>query len=483
MLNKKFVINIIGLVLVFEAFFMLISAFVSAIYGESDLIPLLLSTLITFVIGGGAWFFSRNASKDLGKGEGFIVVSFVWVFMSVFGALPFIFNGDIPRFTDAFFEAMSGFTTTGASVLSDIEAVPHGVLFWRSTTHLIGGMGILVLAVAILPYFGFGGMQLYNAEAAGVTNDKLHPRITQTAKSLWGIYMLLILVQTIFLLFGGMSLFDALCHSFGTVASGGFSTKNDSIISYSPYIQYVIIVFMFFAGTNFTLFYFLWKGKFKKIVHNKELQIYSLVLIVSSVVIAVTLSLSASAAEYEKNFRDALFQVTSIVTSTGFVTADYTIWHPALTYIIFLLMFAGASTGSTSGGIKIMRHHILIKNTMLEFKRMIHPSAVVPLKIRDKVIQKEIVYKVLAFVMMYFVIFVMGSLVLTFFGMDMDSSMGAAATTMGGIGPGLGTVGPMNNFAAVPEGAKWVLSFLMLLGRLELFSVLILFSPEFWKNS
>lgn len=442
----------------------------------------LYAALITFSFGFFPWLLTRNVKKDLIKREGYIVVTLVWVLMSVFGSLPFIFSGYIPRFTDAFFETISGFTTTGASILEDIEALPHGVLFWRSTTHFIGGMGIIVLAVAILPYFGFGGMQLYNAEAAGVTNDKLHPRITQTAKSLWGIYVSLILLETVFLMFGGMPLFDALCHSFGTIASGGFSTKNTSLAEYSPYIQYVVVLFMIFAGTNFTLFYFAWKGKWEKIKQNGEFKIYLYIIGIVSLVVAVSLIFTQHYG-IEKAFRDSLFQVVSILTSTGFATADYTVWHGALTFIFFILMFSGACAGSTSGGIKIMRHNILIRNSMLEFKRMTHPLAVISLRINKKVIPKEVVFKVLAFVMIYMIIFSLGSLSLTFLGLEFDAAMGAAATTMGGIGPGLGSVGPVSNFAHVTIAGKWILSLLMLLGRLELFSVLILFSPEFWRNN
>jgi len=480
MLNKKFILNSLGLILVFESLFMLLCVGVSLIYGDGDVSALLISFGITFTTGSLCWLLNRNIEKDLLKRESFIIVTLVWVVMSIFGSLPYIFSDTIPRFTDAFFETISGFTTTGASVVNDIEALPHGILFWRSITHLVGGMGIIVLAVAILPFFGFGGMQLYSAEAAGVTNDKLHPRITQTAKSLWGIYVFLVLAETVFLMFGGMPLFDALCHSFGTIASGGFSTKNDSIAGYSPYIQYVIIVFMIFAGTNFALFFFVWKGNWKKLTSNVELKIFLVIIVIVSLFIGVILFFNSNQS-FEASIRDALFQVSSVITSTGFVTADYTAWHPYLTFIIFVLMFSGACVGSTSGGIKIFRHLILFKNIKIEFKKMSHPLAIVPLKIGKKMVPHEIVYKVLAFLVLYMVIYTAGTLLMTIVGLDMDSSLGAVATCMGGIGPGLGVVGPINNFFSIPETGKWILSLLMLLGRLELFSVLILFSPNFWK--
>lgn len=481
MLNIRFIINLFGLILVFESLFMLLCAGVAFYYGEPDVVAFLQSAAVTFLSGATSWSLTRKVKQDMIKREGYIVVTLVWVVISVFGGLPYLFSGAVTSFTDAFFETISGFTTTGASIFKDVEVLPHGILMWRSITHFLGGMGVVVLAVAILPYFGFGGMQLYSAEAAGVTHDKLHPRITQTAKSLWGIYMFLIGLEIFFLLIGGMPLFDSICHSFGTLASGGFSTKNASLAAYSPYLQYVVIVFMILAGTNFTLFYFIWKNQYQKVRNNGEFQVYLRIIGVATLIIGVSLYFIHGMG-VEESFRAALFQVTSIITSTGFATADYTIWHPALTFLIFLLMFSGACAGSTSGGIKIMRHHIMFRNSKLEFKRMIHPMAVIPLKIKGVVISKEIVYKVLAFVMMYMMIFSIGSILLTFFGMDIDSAMGASATTMGGIGPGLGTVGPISNYSEVHVAGKWVLSVLMLLGRLELFSVLILFSPAFWKN-
>lgn len=482
MLNKKFIINLMGSVLMFESLFMLLCGGVALMYGEGDFSVLLISSLITFLVGVVSWFPTRNVSTDLIKREGFIVVSLVWVLMSVFGALPYVIGGYIPSYTDAFFETISGFTTTGASILTDIEALPHGILFWRSMTHFIGGMGIIVLAIAIMPYFGFGGMQLYNAEASGVTNEKLHPRITQTAKSFWGIYVGLVLLQTVVMLFGGMNLFESLCHSFGTLASGGFSPKNTSIAEYSPFIQYVVILFMILAGTNFTIHYFILNGKWSRIKSNSELWVFLSIIGVATVIIALFLNMGEKYA-LERAFRSAMFQVVSILTTTGFVTDDYTAWPQYLSFIIFMLMFSGGCAGSTAGGIKVMRHNILFRNSMLEFRRMTHPQGIIPLRIGGKVIPKEVVFTVLAFVILYIIIFVIASLVLTFMGLSWESAMGASATCMAGIGPGFGEIGnPVGNFALTPMAGKWLLSFLMLLGRLELFSFLILFSPEFWRN-
>jgi trk system potassium uptake protein TrkH len=482
MLNWRFIFRFMGLILIFIGIAMMLCSIVSVIYAEDDFKALVFAGFVTIVFGFAAWFFNRNDLGQMLKHEGFMVVTLVWVLISVFGALPFVMSGYIPSFTDAFFETMSGFTTTGASILVDIEALPHGLLFWRSTTHLLGGMGVIVLAIAVLPYFGFGGMQLYNAEASGISSEKLHPRITQSARVFWGIYLGLVALETIFLLFGQMPLFEALCHSFGTIASGGFSPKNNSIAGYSAYIQYVIIVAMLCGGTNFALWYYMLNRKWDKVKVNNELRVYLGVVIMASLLITLFL-IFKNHLPTEKAFRDALFQVTSIVTSTGFITADYMQWHPFTIYLLFVLMFSGASVGSTSGGIKIMRHNILFRNSILEFKRMLHPQAVIPLRIGDKVITSEIVTTVLAFVILYLMIFTASSLVLTMLGVPWDSSMGACATTMGGIGPGLGSMGgPVGNFAAVPVAGKWILSFLMLIGRLELFSVLVLFSPNFWSN-
>ncbi len=464
-----------------ESVFMILCALMAFFYCEGDLGCFLKSAIITIAVGGILFLITKNHKTEIHKREAFLVVSLVWVFFSIFGALPYWIGSYVPSYTNAFFETISGFTTTGASVISDIESLPHGILFWRSLTHLLGGMGILVLTVAILPIFGFGGMAMFNAEAAGVTVDKLHPRIKETAKRLWGIYMLLIALEIIFLMLGDMGLFDAVCHSFGTLASGGFSTKNDSIMGYSTYIQYVIIFFMFLAGVNFTLHYFAIKGNLKKVIQNQEFKVYFGLILLITAIITLTLTLK-NHLPLEHSFRDALFQVVSVITSTGFVSADYTAWPSYLWMLIFGLMFTGACVGSTSGGVKILRHLLLFKNSFLEFKRMIHPAAVIPVRYNNEAIGKDIIFKIQAFVVLYFIIFFASTIVLAFLGLDFISAMGAVATTMGGIGPGLGKVGPVDNFAMLPNAAKWVLSFLMLLGRLELFTLLIIFVPAFWKN-
>ena len=481
-MNLKIIIKVLGFLLLVEGVAMLIALIVAILYNGSDIQAFLISAGVNIGVGGLILAGSRNAKKEIGKREGFIIVTMVWVVFSFFGSFPYMLSGSIPGFSNAFFETISGFTTTGSSVLNDIESLPHGILFWRSMTQWLGGMGIIVLSLAILPVFGIGGMQLFMAEVPGPTPDKINPRITQTAKTLWVIYMLFTLVETLLLWLGGMSLFDAICHSLTTMATGGFSTKQASIAHWSsPFIQYVIVFFMFLAGTNFTLSYMFIRGKFSSLFKDEEFKYYSIFILVFTAIITVGL-LITSQLGVESAFRESLFQVVSILTTTGFATADYLVWHPFLTILIFALFFFGGSAGSTGGGIKIMRIVILAKNGYYELKRLIHPHAVIPVKFNKHSVDSKIITNVLAFFMLYMVIFFMSSILFTLIEPDMDSSLGAVATSLGNIGPGLGTVGPAENFYHISSAGKWFLSFLMLLGRLELFTVLVLFSRSFWKK-
>jgi trk system potassium uptake protein TrkH len=481
-MNLKIVVRVLGFLLFVEGVAMLLALAVSLIYGEHDIPAFLTSAGISIGIGGIIILLTKKAVKDIGKREGFIIVSLVWIVFSFFGSLPYILSGSIPNFTNAFFETISGFTTTGSSILNDIEALPHGILFWRSITQWLGGMGIIVLSLAILPVFGIGGMQLFMAEVPGPTPDKISPRIRQTAKTLWVIYLGFTVAETILLWIGGMSLFDSVCHSFTTMATGGFSTKQASLAHWSsPFIQYVVVIFMFFAGTNFTLSYIAIKGKFKAVLKDEEFKYYGLFVIGFTIIIFIGL-LVTSTMGTEQAFRDALFQVVSIVTTTGFATSDYLQWAPILTILIFALFFFGGSAGSTGGGIKIMRIVLLIKNSYYELRRMIHPHAIIPVKFNKHSVDSKIITNVLAFFMLYFIIFAFSTIIFTLIEPDLESSMGAVATCLGNIGPGLGNVGPAENFVHVHPAGKWFLSFLMLLGRLELFTVLVLFSPTFWKE-
>jgi len=443
---------------------------------------LITSGLITIITGIVLWYYTRKARKNIGRREGYLIVSSAWIVISLFGTLPYILSGSIPDFTNAFFETISGFTTTGASILTDIESVPKGILFWRSITQWLGGMGIIVLSIAILPLLGIGGMQLFVAEMPGITPDKLHPRITQTAKRLWMIYIFFTFIETIFLMLAGMSFFDAINHAFATMATGGFSTQNASVANYSILTQYIIIAFMFLAGTNFTLHYFALHLKFKNIWKNEEFRYYLFFSLGITILVAVIWTIYGNSGTIEKTFRDSLFQVVSITTTTGFISSDYLLWPGFLWYFIFLLMFIGGSAGSTGGGIKIARHILLLKNSAVELKRSIHPQAIVPVRFNKRAVSQDIIFKVMAFFLVYITIFFVGTFLMTIVGLDFESAVGSTIASLGNIGPGIGKVGPVDNYAWIPDIGKWILSFLMLLGRLELFTVLIIFSSYFWKK-
>ena len=481
--NFKTIISILGLLWMLNGGFMLLCLPVSWYYHDGQWKALFFSGLLTLGVGFTAWILTRSKkSGQLKKRDGYLIVTLGWLSMSLCGSLPYIFSSEIPSLTDAFFETISGYTTTGASILNDIEKIGEGILFWRSLTQWIGGMGIIVLTVAILPILGIGGMELFVAEAPGVTPDKLKPRITDTAKRLWLIYLGLTGLEAILLKLGGMSYFDAINHSLTTMATGGFSTKQASIAYFSsPFVQYVIIIFMFLAGTNFTLTYFALHGKLRKVWENEEFRYYLKFTLVLAVLIA-SVVFFVSNDDLEKSFRDALFQLVSIVTTTGYVTADYTQWTFFLTIVFFMLMFIGASAGSTAGGVKVVRHVILLKNSLLELRRQLHPSAILPVRLNKKAVSAGITFNVMAFMIIYLMIFAGGSIVLAALGHDFLTSIGAVATCLGNIGPGIGAVGPMDNFASINPVGKWLLSFIMLLGRLEIFTVMILFTPYFWTK-
>lgn len=494
-LNYKIIFHFFGLLLLFNGGFMMLATLISLIYKDGVTLNLFLAGLSTLLLGAIAMYGTKKHRKEMNKREGYIVVAFGWVVMSLTGTLPYLATEAIPSFSDAFFETMSGYTTTGASIINDIEILPEGILFWRSMTHWIGGMGIIVLAIAILPLLGVGGMQLFAAEAPGPGGDKLHPRITDTAKRLWLIYFGYTVAETILLQVAGMSFFDAINHAMSTLSTGGFSTKNSSIAHWNdnPAIQYIIIFFMFLAGTNFVLSYYLFKGNVKKIVKDDEFKLYFKFIAAFTIVAVLLIYFRADVSqstiahpmvlgESESAIRHGLFQVLAIVTTTGFVTADYTMWTPFLTVFFFGLMFLGGSAGSTSGGVKVVRHLILIKNGFLEFKRALHPNAILPVRYNTKSISKDIVFNILGFFILYMLSFIIGALVFSMFQIDFTSAVGLSASSLGNVGPALGDFGPVNNYAALPVLGKWWASFLMLLGRLELFTILILLTPFFWRN-
>lgn len=471
-----------GILLLIEGSFMLLSVPVSIIYHEQDISAILISSIFTIFVGAVVYFMFKKYPKTIGKREGYIIVSAGWVVFSIFGAIPFFLSRAIPSYTDAFFETMSGFTTTGASILTDVESLSHGLLFWRSLTQWLGGMGIIVLSLVILPVLGIGGMQLFIAEVPGPTPDKLHPRVKETAKRLWAIYFIFTMAEIILLTVGGMKLFDSICHSFATLATGGFSTKNASIGFYSsPFIHYVITLFMILAGTNFTLSYLALHLKFRPVFGNEEFRFYLSFIFIFTILITIILAITVSQ-PIEKSFRQSLFQVVSIMTTTGFTTTNYLKWIPIGSVILFALMFFGGSAGSTGGSMKIIRIVMMLKNSFLELKRLIHPNAVIPVRLNAQAVSPQIVTNVLAFSSFYIVTVMISVIIVSFMGYDLDTSFGAVSATLGNIGPGLGKVGPALNYAHFPIIGKWFLSFLMLIGRLELFTVLILFSPHFWKR-
>jgi len=460
----------VGFLLMLCGIMMCICIPFSLYHDDSELIGLVISAVLTFGTGIGLWFW--------GKSKKAILKNYL--------------TGSVENITDAVFESVSGFSTTGASILNDIESMPKSLLFWRSMTHWIGGMGIIVLTIAILPLLGVGGFQLFAAEAPGPTADKMHPRITETAKALWVTYVILTLLEAILLWIFGMTPFDAINHAMATMATGGFSTKNESIAYFTnPMIHYVIIVFMFLAGTNFTLTYFALRGSFKRILKNEEFRIYVFFVVLITLLVAVV-SMIAQSQFSEKVFRESLFQVVSIITTTGFVSADYTAWSPFIKMIFFLLFFTGACAGSTSGGVKIVRHALIFKNSVLELKRLLHPRGVIPVRFNAKAVTQEIISKILAFFLLYIIIWGTSSaimaLILSISGQYdslqvFETSIGSVIACLGNIGPAIGDVGPLDNFAHLPKVAKWFLSFLMLLGRLEVFTVLVLLTPYFWRES
>lgn len=484
-LNFPLIGRIFGILLLIESFFLFLSGVVSVIYKEHDIWAFLISTIATAGTGAFLAYQGRNFNAQIGKREGFFIVTVSWILFSLFGMLPFILSKSIPNVTDSFFETMSGFTTTGASILNNIDELPHGILFWRSIIQWLGGMGIIVFTLALMPMFSSGGIQLFNAEVPGLTHDKIRPRIQHTAKRLWYIYFVITMMCAGALWLGPMNLFDAICHSFTTLATGGYSTRQASIAYWdSAYIEYVICFFMFIAGTNFTLVYFLLTGKGDKFGKDEEFRWYLCIVAAFTIIIAVAFWLTGQAANPESTIRTSLFHVLTILTTTGFagINANYVEWGPIFWIITLIIMAFGACAGSTSGGIKIIRMMVVLKNTQNELYRQSHPNAIVPVRINKHVIAFELVTKVLAFIFVYGILVVLSVFFLTSLGIGFDTALGSSVTCVSNVGPGLGATGPAGNFAEIPAAGKWFLSFLMLVGRLELFTVLVIFTPGFWKK-
>ena len=475
------IFRVLGVLLFIESAMFLLCAAISLCYGEQDYQYFLYTILLNTLVGGVLLICSRGAENRLTRRDGYCIVTFTWFLFTLFGMLPFYFSGGIPSVTDAFFETMSGFTTTGATILDDIESLSHGLLFWRSLTQWIGGLGI-VFYYCCASYFRGRNYTTFSAEAIGVTHDKTHPRIDVMAKWLWMIYAILTVVETMLLMIGGMSFFDAVCHSFSTTATGGYSTKQASVAYWnSPFIEYVIAIFMILSGINFSLYFMCLKGKGKRLFQDDEFRWFMKSVSILTLVITLALVFQ-NHYDWEKAFRRALFQVATAHTSCGFATDDYNLW-PSFTWMLLIFaMLSGGCTGSTSGGIKNMRLMILARNIKNEFKRMLHPRAVLPVRVNRQVISPSIIASVNTFFVFYLFCALVGWTLLMFFGVGLTEAMSTVISSLGNVGPGLGAFGPAFSWAALPDAAKWVLSFLMLIGRLELFAVLLLFYSGFWER-
>ena len=484
-INLIGIINIMGVLLLINALLMLCCIPFALYYDDGTLLNWLSSVGISFIVGGALYglTFRHRDRKNIRKREGYIIVTLSWIVMALSGAVPFVITGAIPNFTDAFFESISGFTTTGASILDDIESLPESIMFWRSLTQWIGGLGFIVLVISILPSMGIGGMQLFVAEATGITTDKIKPRIQDTGKRLWFLYIALTLLCCIAMLVGGMNFFDAINHSLTTLSTGGFSTKQASMAYFnSPYLEYATTIFMFLGGTSFVLLYMCLKGKFESLRNNEEFKGYVFITLATTLLVTLILMFQQQM-QVEEAFRKSVFQVVSIITTTGFASADFTTWGGGAIIIFFTLMFVGGSAGSTAGGVKVVRHMIIAKNSVIEFKRQLHLSAIIPVRFNGKAIPHEVTRNILAFVIIYVTIFGFSSVVLTLTGMDAITAMGSVATSLGNIGPGLGETGPAYSFSHIPAPAKWMLGALMIIGRLEIFTVLIIFTNYFWRDT
>ncbi|MEE4254659.1 MAG: TrkH family potassium uptake protein [Desulfuromusa sp.] len=481
-MNLVLTLRILGALLLFLGGSLFAPLPFSWYYGDGVWSAFIIAAVICFTVGGLLFRFCKSP-KELTVREGFAVVTFGWTVFAIFGALPYLISGAIISPLDAIFETMSGFTTTGSTILTEIEAMPQSLLFWRSLTHWLGGMGIIVLSLAILPMLGVGGMQLFKAEVPGPTADRLKPRIQDTAKMLWGVYVLLTAGETLLLMFGGMSFFDALCHSFATLATGGFSTRNSSVAAYdSSYIDGVITLFMILAGINFALHFQVLRGKAREFFQSEELRVYLGIILVSTIVIMFFNWSAGTYHQFGQNLRYSIFQVSSIMTTTGFGTADFELWPVVAQYILLLLMFIGGCAGSTGGGMKVARILLLFKHAQVQVFRLIHPRAIRLVKLGNRPVDKEVLQAILGFFALFIGIFVIGSLLVAASGMDIVSAGSAVIACLANIGPGLGSVGPVDNFANVPAFGKTVLIVCMLMGRLELFTVLVLFFPSFWRK-
>lgn len=483
MINSKAIIKVIGNLLLLETAMLLLSTGVSAYYHDAALMSLLITSGITGAIGLLMSFYSRKRPKAFTRRDGYIMVTCSWLAFALFGMLPFYIHGHIPSVTNAFFEAMSGITSTGATILDNIDEMPRGLLFWRSITQWFGGLGIIIFTIALLPFLGVNGLQMFAAEVSGPTHNKVTPRIGITARWIWSIYLGITALLVLLLMLGGMGGFDSICHALTTAGTGGFSTHQASIAYYhSAYIEYVIIIFMFISGMNYSLLILFVSGRFRRALKDSELKWYALTVTSAAVIFTLVLWFNQGI-EGEDAFRESLFQVVSLQTSTGFTTCDYMTWPSALWGMLLVIMLVGACAGSTSGGLKCIRVHVLFKVMMNEFKHILHPNAVLPIRLDKQVAPPTLLSTVMAFCFIYFIIIFGSSIFLSAIGIDFMEAIGCSVSAIGNMGPALGSYGPSSTWNTMPDAGKWLMSFLMLLGRLEIFTVILLFTPNFWKRN
>ncbi len=484
MLNVRFIFKMLGIMFVLETLFMLAATAVAFIYKGDDFRPLALSSGILLLVGFLLYAIGFKANEHTaGRREGMLTVTLTWVLFSFFGMLPFYLGGYIDNITDAYFETMSGFTTTGSTILTNIEALPEGILFWRSLTQWQGGIGMIVFTVALMPIFGGGASQMFDAETPGITHERFRPRIAQVAKRLWGVYLFLTILLAFLLWLGPMDVYDAVNHSMTCMSTGGYSTKNASIAHWnSPYIEYIISIFMCIGATNMTLIYFFMNGKVMKLLKDEETIWFYAIVVLAVAVTFIWIYFNGIVTDVELAFRQAFFQVTSIISTCGFATADYIPWGPFFWMFALLLMMICGCAGSTSGGLKTGRVAILVKNLFNEFKKQTHPHAIIPVRMNGRVISSELVHRVLAFAFIYVGLMMFTSFILLADGVGFEEALGASVSAVSNTGPGLGSCGPVYNFSELPDLSKWVLSFAMMTGRLELFTVLTILLPGFWKQ-
>ena len=494
--NWRIVFRTMGVLTILEAVFMLIPTIAAWWYHEADLGAWIVSSAVTWLSSWWMLGAGRNAEKRVGEREGYIIVAAVWIVYSLFGMLPFWLSGALPELTNAWFETMAGFTTTGATVIRDVTAMTHSILLWRSLMQWIGGMGIIVLSVAILPMFGLGGMQLYSAEVTGVSYDKLSPRIADTAKHMWITYIGLTIGEGLLLWIFGMERFDAVCHSLSTISTGGFSTRNESMIGDNAAIQWTTAVFMFLSGLNFTQLIYLFRGNPQRLVKDEETQWYSGAVLVATLLLSTGLFIhygighDISTIESVRHFfstaehalRKGFFMVCSAMTSTGFAASDYMTWPKLLWVFVFFLMFTGGASGSTAGGIKWVRIGIFAKSALAEIKRRIHPNAVIPVRFNGQIVKEQTTSNVMAFMFFYIGIIVLAVLIFCASGVAFDEAIGTAVSAIGNVGVSIGQFGPSGTYADYPMVAKWTATAVMLIGRLEIFTILLLFSRALWKK-